>query len=145
MTEPTPPRGPADDRAETRPFAAPVPPQQPPPAGPVPAEPRAAAARTDRRGRLVMGAAAAGLLAVGVAVGVVVGQATAGSAAADTGSTVQPVPGDGPDGQYGTPPDGRAGRGGPGDFAPPDGTTDDGGTGDGTTGDSDDDGGDATT
>jgi hypothetical protein len=140
MTEPTPPWGPVDG-AETRPFAASVPPQQPAPADPVPAEPPAAAAQTDRRGRLVMGAAAAGLLAVGVAVGVVVGQATAGSAAADTGSsTVQPVPGDGPDGQYGTPPDGRAGRGGPGGFAPPDGTTDDG-----TTGDAHDDGGDAPT
>ena len=35
MTEPTPPPGPADGRAETRPFAAPVPPQQPAPADPV--------------------------------------------------------------------------------------------------------------
>jgi hypothetical protein len=155
MSEPTPPRGsepeqPAVDRAETHSFAAPMPPQQPPAAaGPAPAA--AVPAPAPRRSKLLMGAAAAGLLGVGVVVGVVVGQATAGSAAADPGSsTTQVGPGgSGLDGsqQYGTPPDGGLGGhpGGRGDFGTqvpggtdggtPDGTTDGGTTDDGTTGD----------
>jgi len=163
MTDPTPPRGPEPQqpvpgRDETRPFAASVPPQpgaaQAPATGQAPAGAEApgtaqhavpAAPATSRRGRVGMGAAALGLLGVGVAVGVVVGQATADPAAADTGtSTTQTVPGGGP-GQYGTPPDGGMGGmpGGRGDVTPPDGSTDDGttdGTTDGSTG-----GGDSTT
>ena len=128
MSAPTPPE--RSEPHETRAFAAPVPPA----AEPVPVAPRPV--RT-RRSSLLMGAAAAGLLAVGVVVGVVVGQATAGSAAADTGSTTQQV---GP-GQYGTPPDGAfpGGQGRPGGHgldAAPDGTTPNGTTPDGTTGNS---------
>ena len=137
MTEPTPPRGaqpqpPVPGRDETRPFQAPQ--EAPPGAAQVPAS---------RRGKVLVGTAAAGLLGVGVAVGVVVGQATAGTAAADTGtSTTQTVPGDGGPGRYGTPPDGGTGGmpGGRGDLTPPDGSTDDGATDDGAT-----DEGDATT
>src|SRR3954447_18832929 len=131
MTDPTPtPGAEPHGREETRPFAAPAPPQHPraaEPAGPGPAAARAAGARATRRSKVVTGAAAAGLLAVGVAVGVVVGQATAGWAAADTGSSTVTVPDDGGSGRYGTPPDGGMHPGGgPGDIAPPDGSTDDG-------------------
>lgn len=121
MSEPTPP-----EPQETRSFAAPVPPQTEP--TPAPTGPR-----RSRRRTLLMGGAAAGLLTVGVAVGVVVGQATAGSAAADTGSTTEQV---GP-GSDGTPPDGMVpgGRGGFGHdpdgddgTTPDDGSTDDDGT-----------------
>jgi hypothetical protein len=148
MSEPTPPRGsdpqqPASGREETRPFTAPVPPQQPVAAGPVtvaePASPDPARRRTLR-----MGAAAAGLLGVGVVVGVIVGQATADPAAAS--STTQTAP-DGTGQQYGTPPDGGmggmppGGMGGRGGFGAgvPDGT-DDGTTDDGTDDSATDDG-----
>jgi hypothetical protein len=141
MTDPTPPRGSDPEhtgRAETAAFAAPLPPQQPAYAETAaPAEP-VTAAPAPRRGRVLMGAAAAGLLAVGVAVGVIVGQATAGSAAADTGTSTT-VP-DGSTGQYGTPPDGGMGgmppgMGGRGGFDADgdDGTTDDGTTSDDAT------------
>jgi hypothetical protein len=169
MSEPTPPRGsdhqqPGAGREETRAFAAPVPPQRPAP-GATPADnpaghPAAAGAvgpttpitttPSPRRGRLLMGAAAAGLLGAGVVVGVVVGQATAGSAAADTGSsTTRTVPGSGGLDGYGTPPDGGAGGMPPGGFGDrgrfgmpdDDGTTDDGTTDDGTTGGGSSDGG----
>jgi hypothetical protein len=147
MSEPTPPRGsepqqPPTEREETRPFAAPVPPQQPTAADgagiATPARPPAATTARTRRDTLLMGAAAVGLLSVGVVVGVVIGQATAGSAAAGTSSsTIQPGPGgsgfDG-SGQYGTPSDGRMGGmppGGRGGFGPQ--TLD--GADDGTTGD----------
>jgi hypothetical protein len=145
MTDPTPPRGSEPEhtgREETAAFAAPLPPQQPGYAETAaPAEP-VAVAPAPRRGRVLMGAAAAGLLAVGVVVGVIVGQATAGSAAADTGTSTT-VP-DGSTGQYGTPPDdGRfpGGMGGHGGFDPDgdDGTTDGATTDGGTTS------GDATT
>jgi len=145
MTDPTPTPGvEPQGREETRPFAAPAPPQQPvvaEPAGPGTATAPAAGGRATRRSKVVTGAAATGLLAVGVAVGVIVGQTTAGSAAADTGSsTTVTVPDGGSSCRYGTPPDGgmRPG-GGRGDLTPPDGSTDDG-SGDGTTDD-----GDATT
>jgi hypothetical protein len=147
MSEPTPPHGsepgqPTAGRAETRPFAAPLPPQQPAGA----AESASAASiptggSTPRRSTLLMGVAAAGLLGVGVVVGVVVGQATAGSAAADTGSATSPTAPEGGQ-QYGTPPDGGMGGrpggmgGGRVEVGPPvPGGTDDGTTDDGTTGD----------
>ena len=140
MTDPTPPRGSEPEhtgREETAAFAAPLPPQQSGYAETAaPAEP-VAVAPAPRRGRVLMGAAAAGLLAVGVAVGVIVGQATAGSAAADTGTSTT-VP-DGCTGRYGTPPDGGTGgmppgMGGRGGFDP-DGTTDGAPTDGGTTSD----------
>jgi hypothetical protein len=128
MTEPTLPRGsepeqPATRGEETHAFAAPVPPQQPLRAEVPPAQ---APAPRRRGGKVLMGAAAAGLLAVGVAVGVVVGQATAGSAAADTGSSTS-VTDD--TGRSGTPPDGGwMPGGGHGGFDPDgdDGTADSG-------------------
>ena len=124
MSEPQQP-GPARDETAAFPTA-PVPP--PAPVGAVPAAP------PTRRSRALVGAAAAGLLAVGVVVGLVVGQATAGTASAgDVSPTVeQTVPGDGSG--YGSAPDGgvlppgaRGGTGRPG-RVPGQGSTDGGGT-----------------
>ena len=105
----------------------------------LPAAPKPPARRT----RALLASAGAGLLAVGVVVGLVVGQATAGTASAGTGaaqpSTGATVPGDGygvaPDG--GTlPPGGRGGMRVPGGGGVPGG----GATDDGTTQGSPDDG-----
>jgi hypothetical protein len=97
-----------------------------------------AASGVGRRGRALLAAGAAGLLGVGVVIGVVVGQATAGTAAADTGSTVT-QPGTTTDGSvpgYGSVPDGGGGFGRFGGMPPgmgampsaPDGTLPDGST-----------------
>jgi hypothetical protein len=116
MSEPPPPRGsdpqqPATGRAETRRFAAPVPPEQPVAAEPATPTGTPAQASTRRRSALRTGAAAAGLLGVGVVVGVIVGQVTADSASAGTTSSTSRTAPDGTGGgqQYGTPPDGRRG------------------------------------
>src|SRR3954470_23476866 len=105
----------------TRPFAAPVP--EPAAAAP----PTPAAGRRTRRGSVRMGAAAAGLLGVGVAVGVVIGQATAEPASAGTGTVSstfpEGVPQDGGGRMGGMPPGGTGGFG-----TRPDGGTTDGGT-----------------
>lgn len=113
------PQQPDAARQETREFAVP---------------PVSVAAPVRRR-RLLTGLAAAALLGVGVVVGVVVGQATAGTAAADTGSTSDvPVPGGTlPDAtqQYGGGPGGMP-PGGTGGFGGPPGSTDDDSTDGGT-------------
>ena len=98
----------------------------------LPAAPKPPARRT----RALLASAGAGLLAVGVVVGLVVGQATAGTASAgDVSPTVeQTVPGDGDGSGYGSAPDGgvlppgaRGGTGRPG-RVPGQGSTDGGGT-----------------
>ena len=148
MSQPTGPAGtdpqqPGPARAETSAFpAAPAPAPAPPVVDAPPVGPAHAAVAPTRRGRVLMGAAGAGLLAVGVVVGLVVGQATAGTASAGdlTPSTSQTVPGAVPDdgsGQgYGSMPGGGPGHGGTGRFGgvPGDGTTGGGVPGDGTTG-----------
>jgi hypothetical protein len=109
----------------TRPFAAPGP---EPAAAPPPAP---AAGRRTRRGSVLMGAAAAGLLGVGVAVGVVIGQVTAEPASADPGTVSSTFPEGVPqDGGHtgGMPPGGTGGFG----TRPDDGTTDGTTTSDGT-------------
>ena len=144
MSQPTDPWQPA--RAETAAFPA----AEGPPLAPVaPVAQGPATPAPTRRSRVLMAAAAAGLLAVGVVVGLVVGQATAGTASAGDldPATSQTVPGTVPDdgSGYGSLPGGgtggmpQGGRGGtgrlggvPGQGAPDGGGTTDGGSTDDT-------------